>query len=113
MRKFFLLLLLLPAIARAEFFTGNQLLARMNGSQLEQMQAIGFVQGVFDVYTDVTFCPPNNVTAGQVHDIVKNHLTQNPAIRHRTAESLINEVLRGAWPCANSRRSNNVPGRGA
>jgi hypothetical protein len=108
MRKLLLILALLPSIAQAEFFTGNDLLAKMNGSQMERMQAIGFVQGVFDVYVDVTICPPSNVTAGQVRDMVKNYLTNSPATRHKTAESLIHEALKGVWPCQQSQWNNRL-----
>lgn len=94
--------LMIPSIASAEFFSGNDLLKRLNGDNIEKMQALGFVQGVFDVYVDVTICPPNNgrqVTAGQINDMVRNYLENSPAIRHRTAQSIINEALSGAWPC--------------
>jgi hypothetical protein len=102
------LLLAAPASpAKAEFFTGNDLLAKMNGNTSDQLQAIGFVQGVFDVYVHVTICPPNNVTAGQLVDMIKNYLTNIPATRHKTAESLINEALSKVWPC--QQRRQNTP----
>jgi hypothetical protein len=109
MKKLLISFLLCPIIANAEFFTGNDLLTRMNGSTLDQMQALGFVQGVFDVYVDVTICPPSNVTAGQLNDMIKNYLTNIPAHRHLTAESLINQALKSVWPC----KQQPAPGRGA
>lgn len=92
MKKLLVVLLLVPSLARAEFFTGNDLLRLINGNGYEQIQAIGFIQGVFDVYVSVTICPPSRVTAGQLNDMIKNYLTNVPATRHKTAESLINAI---------------------
>ena len=104
MRKLLVALLIIPAMARAEFFTGNDLLRLMNGNTMDQVQAIGFVQGVFDVYVAVTICPPSQVTAGQINDMIKNYLTNSPAVRHKTAESIINDALKQVWPCASRGR---------
>ena len=101
MKKFLVGLLMVPTMAHAEFFTGNDLFNKMNGTTIDQIQAIGFVQGVFDVYVGVTFCPPAGVTAGQVSDMGKNYLANNPANRHKTAESLLNTMFKQAWPCQN------------
>jgi len=91
------------AIKAHEFMSGNNLHNKMTGDFGEKMQALGFIQGVFDVYVSVTFCSPENVTAGQVSDMVKRYLDNNPSTRHKTAESLINQALKQAWPCANNR----------
>jgi MFS-type transporter involved in bile tolerance (Atg22 family) len=93
-------LLLAPKKADAEFFSGNDLLQRQFSSDTaERISAMGYVMGVFDVYVRVTFCAPNTVTAGQLNDMIKNYLTNNPAIRHRSAESIISDALKQAWPC--------------
>lgn len=102
-------LLLAPKKADAEFLSGNDLLQRQSSSDtVERISAMGYVMGVFDVYLNVTFCAPNTVTAGQVNDMVKNYLSNNPAIRHRTAESIINEAFKQVWPC---KRSNGNGGQ--
>jgi hypothetical protein len=103
MKKLIATLLFVPCIASAEFMSGNSLHSKMTGDFGDKMQALGFIQGVFDVYVSVTFCSPDNVTAGQVSDIVKRHLDNNPSTRHKTAESLINQALKQVWPCANNR----------
>jgi len=103
MKKFIASLLFVPCMASAEFMSGNSLHSKMTGDFGDKMQALGFIQGVFDVYVSVTFCSPDNVTAGQVSDIVKRHLDNNPSTRHKTAESLINQALKQVWPCANNR----------
>lgn len=104
MKKAIAALLFVPAMAHAEFFSGNDLLAKLQGDVYDKVQSIGYVQGVFDVYVHVTFCPPNggrDITAGQIQDMVRNYLTNHPAIRHKTAESLINDMFKQVWPCAN------------
>ena len=111
MKKLIAALLFVPTMAQAEFYSGNDLLAKMNGEVIDRMQAMGFVQGVYDVYVHITFCPPNNeqgITAGQVRDMAHKYLINNPNTRQRTAQALINDAFKQAWPCAN--KSN---GRGA
>ena len=94
------LIALIPCIAQAEFFSGNDILNKINSSShMDQMQALGYIQGVSDVYVYVTFCPGSGVTAGQLQDIVKVYLQNNPATRNKTAESLINTALKQVWPC--------------
>ena len=101
MKKLIAGLLFVPCMVSAEFMTGNNLHGKMNGDFGDKMLALGFIQGVFDVYVSVTFCSPSNVTVGQVSDMVRSYLDNNPSIRHKTAESLINQALKQAWPCAN------------
>jgi hypothetical protein len=105
--------LLNATAARAEFFSGNALATKLNSSSaVDQAVALGFIQGVFDVYVNVTICPPNNgagVTAGQLNDMIKNYLNNNPALRHHTAESIINEALKSLWPCKQQPRRNGTP----
>lgn len=87
--------------AQAEFFTGNELLSKMNSqSTVDQTFAMGYVTGVSDAVTNVTACPPRHATIGQVLDLVKAHLTNNPSQRHYTADSLISNLLQKTWPCA-------------
>jgi adenylate cyclase len=99
MKKLLAALLFAPALAHASFMSGNELLSRMNGEAHQQLHAIGYIQGVVDAYTDLFICPPNNITAGQVRDMIKNYLTNLPAQRHRPADILIREGLSSVWPC--------------
>ena len=105
-------MLLASTPAKAEFFSGNDLATKLNSSNtIDQAVALGFIQGVFDVYVSITICPPNNaagITAGQLNDMIKNYLNNNPALRHHTAESIINEALKALWPCKQPRR-NGIP----
>jgi len=100
MKKFIASLLFVPAMANAEFLSGNDLLRDMNSKGLDQMLAIGYVLGVADVYVRNLICLPENIKAGQLHDVIKRFLEENPAIRHYSADSLILFRLEELWPCA-------------
>jgi hypothetical protein len=99
MRKLIAIALFVPSMASAEFFTGNKLLSLLNGTTLDQVQALGYIQGVFDAHSSVIICPPGNITAGQVNDMVKNYLSNTPALRHYSADTIIGEALSKVWPC--------------
>jgi hypothetical protein len=110
-RKLLIAMLMIPAMARAEFETGNSLYQRLNDTNLmEKMFALGYIGGVYDAYQHIFHCPPNNsgITLGQVNDIVKKHLELNPAQRHRTADQLIKEALQKVWPCQNNNNRSRI-----
>ncbi len=97
-------ILLLCSVAQAgSFWDGNTLHSKLNGNTMEQMQALGYIMGVADAGESVSICAPNNVTAGQMHDIMKNYLESAPAVRHLAADSLITVVLGRVWPCEKKR----------
>ena len=100
MKKLVLVAALACTGTHAEFFTGNDLLNKMqNPPGYDTAQAIGYVMGVFDATRSVEHCPPDNVTAGQVRDMVRNHLEATPSTRHYTADVQVRYVLGRAWPC--------------
>jgi len=100
MKHTILALAILCGNAHAEFYTGNDLLQKFDSeSHGERMLAIGYVMGVFDVGQSVLHCSPATVTSGQVRDMAAAYIRGTPAKRHKSAESLINEVLAAAWPC--------------
>lgn len=101
MKRIALCLLLGAATAaHAEFLDGNKLLARLKGDAMDYVNAIGYVTGVYDTMQGVAHCPPNGITAGQVGDMVKQHLEATPELRHRSADIHVVYVLKRAWPCA-------------
>lgn len=109
MKKLIAAMLFIPTMAHAEFFTGNQLLEKLKDVEAwSRMQALGYIQGVFDANMSITICPPSGVTAGQVNDMIKNYLENTPAIRNRTADRIIQDALKSVWPC-----QNRNPARGA
>lgn len=104
MKKLLIALLFVPALAHAEFWTGNKLYERLTSTDMtDRIQAMGYVMGVYDVYVDVTFCPGDQrqITVGQVRDMATAWLASNPNQRNRSAEVLVNEAFKQAWPCQN------------
>jgi hypothetical protein len=110
------LLLAAPLVAQAEFWTGTQLLNRLdandridrgiprNGDFVDSGVADGFVTGVFDVQVHVTFCAQGGVTVGQVRRIVHAYIRAVPHRHHEPAYRLVHEALMGAFPCAERRQ---------
>ena len=105
MKKILAALLFVPAMAQAEFVSGNDLLSRMKSDVMEQMYALGYVIGVADSAENITVCSPDNIKAGQVYDIVQNFLEANPAIRHHSADIIIRSKLEALWPCKQQGKS--------
>jgi hypothetical protein len=108
MKKWLVCLLFVPAMARAEFETGNTLYTKMQDQSIgEKMYVMGYVTGVFDAHQHINHCLPAgvNVTIGQVTDIARMYLQNNPAIRHKTADVLLRDAFRNLWPCANRNNS--------
>jgi len=100
MKKTILALALICGNAQAGFFTGNDLLQRIDSeSHGDVMLSIGYVMGVFDVGQNILHCAPGGVTSGQIRDMTAAYLRGFPAKRHRSADVLITEVLAAAWPC--------------
>lgn len=100
MKKLLLTLAFVAGAAHAEFKDGNKLLTEIQGNTTDYIHAIGYVMGVYDTTQGITHCPPRNVTAGQVTDMIKSYLEQYPENRHNTADRIVGLVLRRAWPCA-------------
>src|ERR1700681_1841038 len=56
------------------------------------------------------FCPPVEiVTMGQMMDVVKKFLRDNPEIRHRSSVTLIAMAFRHAWPCKKVGATRELP----
>lgn len=106
--KCLLILSLFSFSAHAEFWDGNTLLSRIDGTTGQQNAALGYVMGVADVHHNITQCAPDGVTAGQMRDMVRNYLNNTPAVRHLPAAPLILHVLKGTWPCNNQRKGSGV-----
>lgn len=84
MKKILVMLLMIPAIARAEFWSGNDLYNRIMSSEMtDRIQALGYVIGVYDMGIRAAFCPPSEsgITAGQIRDMTRQYLENNPSQR--------------------------------
>ena len=90
------LLFLFFIIAYAQFKTGNELYSDLTNSNSNEYIKIGnqnfakgYISGVCDSLNGFFFSIPFEVTQGQVWDVVKKYLEENPATRHETAAKLI------------------------
>lgn len=108
-----LLLAFAATTAQAEFFTGNKLhqwATEMNSSTIFWAMLHGYVSGAYDMGVGSAHCAPSSITLGQVVDMVKLHLENNPAIRHASGDLIVTFVARQAWPCPKreSRQGGNL-----
>jgi hypothetical protein len=103
MKKIIACFLIAPSIACAHFMSGNDLLRDMNGGSVNRGLALGYVLGVTDALYSIVVCPPTNITAGQLTDIIRKHLEDNPGSRHYSADSIIANKLTAMWPCQSGR----------
>jgi len=109
MKKFLVLLAVAWSPVRAEFYTGNELLQRLQSdSNIEKAVALGFVGGVADAWDRILFCPPDGSTVGQARDIALRHLVINPAKRHQAAAGLVADALMEAWPCQQQKKGGRL-----
>lgn len=109
MRALVFTALLACTSAHAEFWSGNDLLGKLqNPPGYETAQALGYIMGVFDATRGEEHCPPDNITAGQVRDMVRQHLESTPATRHYVADIQVRYVLGKAWPCAKKNKGGGV-----
>ena len=107
-----LALMLMSISSHAYFRDGNTLLRQLESDNAaERVSAMGYVSGAFDMINEVDilinreskrylFCQPDNITLGQIVDIVKAYLRSNPEIRHKPAAELVMGALRRSFPCA-------------
>ena len=106
MKKLLIAVLMVPAVAHAGFLSGNKLYENMISDQtFERLYALGYITGVHDALEQSNHCSPGNVTAGQVRDVVRRYMDQNPEFRNFDADILIRVALSNAWPCAKNKSS--------
>ena len=102
--KYALLLSALLALpAQAQMFDGNKLLdifKKAETSNIDWGFSRGYVAGVYDANSGVTFCTPSSMSLGQMSDMTQKYLENNPAVRHLPAEAIIIYFLGKTWPCA-------------
>lgn len=80
--------------------TGNELIAALEKPGTQADFALGYIVGVVTYgITDGVICMPNGVTQGQVRDMVRNKLIDNPQARHLAAHIFVLATMEGAFPC--------------
>lgn len=100
MKKLILIAALAASPAYAQFYSGNDLLEKLNDTNpAQRMFALGYVAAVIDTVIDVQVCPPDQIQVGQVRDIVHRWLQNNPDKRQFTASSIVIHALKQSWPC--------------
>ena len=102
MKKLLLLFFCListSAVAQLQFNKGNALKEYCQSTNVYEMGfCIGYVVGVAD-NNAMSICMPPGVSQGQIRDIVKKYLNDNPAQLHRDADVLVLNALQQAFPC--------------
>jgi hypothetical protein len=114
MKRFFsatLLLLLVSASAhsqRVSTMTGNTLLEACESKDaFQHALCLGYIQGATDIdaMDGATFperrrsCVTENVTNGQIEDVVVKYLRDHPEERHLLAAILVVRAVAKAFPC--------------
>lgn len=102
MKKLLLTLLAGSCITgHASYVDGNYLHERIRrGADTNVML---YIAGVADTVSGVLFCPPANVPLGQLYDMFRAYLENNPSIRHLPGDVLITNLLQTQWPCRRGR----------
>jgi hypothetical protein len=94
------LTVLLCTSAQAQYVSGNRLLSDMRGTtQAERSFAMGFVTGVADAYDGELFCITGDANVGQLTDISRKFIENQPKHRHRSAAALVMLALVDVFPC--------------
>jgi hypothetical protein len=94
--------------AFAAFYSGNKLneWCQSTSSPLDNLQCQIYIAAIYDNSNDYAqmsgkslFCIPSGVTLGQLVDVVKLWLTNNPSKRHFTASWVVTTAFIDAFPC--------------
>src|SRR3954470_23400043 len=106
------MLVLFPLLCRADngqrvqFLSGNDLLSMCEGEISKRLICEGYIIAVSDVLTankinGFEVCGPigPDVNSGQLIDIVRLYLKNNPSERDTMADGLVAAALRDAFPC--------------
>jgi hypothetical protein len=96
-----------PAETKGEFKSGNEIKAGLEGwvdkestEYVRDGVAFGYVIGVHDALSGSIVCSGDNVTQGQVIDVVLKYMRQNPEVLDRSADQVVAAALTAVWPCA-------------
>ncbi|MBT6220417.1 MAG: hypothetical protein HN578_06065 [Rhodospirillales bacterium] len=109
-----LLFVTTPATSAGLFMDGNKLHDMCNkDTARDQGFCLGFITGVADSLEGAAdilnfvladkfkpgTCVPKNVNIGQLRDIAKKHLQDNPQSRHKSAWEIVSSSFGNAFPC--------------
>ena len=92
--------LFVTSTANAAFYTGNDLYNKLTSSDSsDRILGMGYIAGIYDVFDGSSICAKQNVTLGQLKDIVIKKLAEKPEYRHMTADNFVYVALSEAFPC--------------
>jgi hypothetical protein len=91
-----------PAFAAASFKSGNELLQECTEPPVSL--CFGYIEAVTDALVRNSLngyeaCVPQEVTVGQLQNIVVQYLRQDPRDRHLGAIGLVAHAISNAFPC--------------
>jgi hypothetical protein len=78
---------------------GNKLHSELNGTNVEQLVAEGYILGVVDTSSLKDCENMRNVKGGQLFDTVKNYLKSNPEIRQHRASYIVESIIKEKFNC--------------
>jgi hypothetical protein len=83
---------------------GHSLLKALEGKEKDDLSYRsgffdGYVVGVADISANILWCPPKNVSRGQISKIVASYLKSHPEKLHMAANSLVIDALKLPFPC--------------
>lgn len=115
MKYAFLLAALLSGNAWAEFMTGNDLLrlaeannrvtsrTASDADYQDSSQFFGYLQGAFDANRNLV-CPPSGFTTGQLSEIVKKFIRNNPEKLHFTGDVIVLLAMSESFTCKQTKK---------
>lgn len=102
-------MLVTTAQAAGEFKTGNEVKAGLEGwvrddstETVRDAVAFGYVIGVHDALSGSVICSGDNITQGQVVQVVLKYMRNNPEVLDQSADRVITAALKTVWPCASA-----------
>lgn len=100
MKYITLIAALITNTAQAQYFTGSELLSRLNSSDAYMRgSAMGYIASVHDVNREVLRCFPKEVQLGKLRDEVKAHLESTPEIHYLPADLFVTHVITNMSRC--------------
>ena len=94
MKKALIALALAAPLAHADFFSGNDLYAKLLSSNpADKVTAVAYIAGVADGGQGNKHCIPDGVSVGQIVELTTNVLRSQPENRHFGASQFIEVVI--------------------
>lgn len=101
MKKLILCSVLFIALpVNANYLSGNKLKEHcVSETFVNTGMCLGYIAGVVDSYNNFVFCIPSEVTMGQMRDIVKKYMHENPAKLHESAADIVASAMKKDFSC--------------